>query len=183
MSSPQDKLQAFESARKLAKFLPGLFDALQDWAAIGSLEQATQEAKARLDQAKAEEAALIETRAELDAQAEADCAAKRAAADAALAEARTAAAAIVTQANDKAREIVADAQTQATTIETDLHDSLADRRQALSQAEGSLASVNVAIDSQRAVLFDLGSQIGARQAELTRLTEQHRNFLVSIGAK
>lgn len=150
---------------------------------IASIENAANEARARLDQAKREEVALAETRARLDAAAETDCAAKRAAAETALAEARTAAAAIATRAEDRAREIIADAQAQAAAIETDLHDALADRRKALALAEGSLAAVNVAIDAARATIAELDLQVVGKQLEHTQLVGQHQAFLASIGAK
>ena len=55
MSTPQQKLQAFESVQKFGKMFPGLIEALQEWATIGSLEQATEEAKRQLSDLKREQ--------------------------------------------------------------------------------------------------------------------------------
>jgi chromosome segregation ATPase len=39
MTTAQEKMQAFESAKKLGELLPGLFETLEEWAQIGSVQE------------------------------------------------------------------------------------------------------------------------------------------------
>jgi len=72
MTTAQQKIQAFESAKKFGELFPGLLETLQEWAQIGSIQDVADrqvtESERRLAAAKS---------AEAQAKLERDAAAKR----------------------------------------------------------------------------------------------------------
>jgi chromosome segregation ATPase len=58
MTTAQEKMQAFESYKKLGALVPGLFEALQEWANVGSIQQEAERETAKLAAIKAQAAQL-----------------------------------------------------------------------------------------------------------------------------
>lgn len=79
--TPAEKMQAFESAKKLGRMFPGVMESFQAWAAIGSLEQAAKEAQVRLEALMSERGQIAIDMAKQREQTQADMVAKRLEAD------------------------------------------------------------------------------------------------------
>jgi chromosome segregation ATPase len=73
-TTAQQKIQAFESAKKFGELFPGLLESLQEWATIGSIQDVADrqvaESERRLAAAKSAEA---QAKLERDAAAKRDC--------------------------------------------------------------------------------------------------------------
>lgn len=150
---------------------------------IASIENAADEAQARLDRLRADEAAMLASHASMEEGAKANAKARVVDADAYRTKRWAEADEAVAQATERAAQIVADAQGQATKTEADLEGALADRRAALEAAKTELAGVLVEIGGKRAELAAASEAHQTKQAELAGLAEQHQAFLASIGAK
>lgn len=146
---------------------------------IGSADNATREALARLD--------ALHARIDLEQRAHTDkITSERAAADAALAEINSKSAQIkadadsaagrkLKDANDRAETILADAKAKATKIESDVGLQLADRRKALAEANRQLESAKSEIASAM-------SSLDALKKSHAEVTEQHQSVKAALAA-
>jgi hypothetical protein len=169
MSTSQEKMQAFQSAQKFGRQYPGLLEALQDWAAIGSLDQAAEEATIRLDKLHAEEQALkiaLEARA-----AEADSSAKKLVAEAKadLANKRAIGAALVDEAKSESRRIVDAARVKATQLVKDAENQTAEHHSQLATAKVDLAAILSRIEAKSNELASISAAVDEKCA-------QHEHF-------
>ncbi len=171
MSTPREKMQAFQSAQKFGKQFPGLIDALQEWATIGSLEQAAQETRTRLDRLRGEEDAL---NIALDARStEADATTKKRIADGEreLANKRAIAAALVDEAKLEARCIVDAARTRATELVGDAEAHAAEHQSQLAAAKHDLAGILARIEAKSGELASASAAVDEKQAQHARFSD------------
>jgi uncharacterized coiled-coil protein SlyX len=69
MTTGREKTAAFESLKKIGEMLPGIFEAFQQWAEFGSLQQAAEaDAKQVASQAAAAKSSLGQARLEAEAE-------------------------------------------------------------------------------------------------------------------
>lgn len=169
MSTPQEKMQAFQSAQKFGKQYPGLIEALEEWATIGSLEQAADEVRTRLAALRAEEALLTGL---LDAKAsDAELAAT------ALVEAaqhdwdnkQAIAAALVDEAKLEARCLVEAARAAAGQLVEDAHARAAEHQSLIAAAKRDLTGLTARIEAKTGELAALSAAVEERQAQHERL--------------
>ena len=169
MSTPQEKMQAFRSAQKFGKQYPGLMEALQEWAEIGSLDQAAEESKARLDAMRAEEEAL---RAVRDAKADdAEAAARKITAESEreLAHKRAVATALVEEANLEARCIRDTARVKAAELVREAERQAVEHQALLATAKQDLAGIAARIESRT-------DELSAVSAAVEQMHAQHERF-------
>jgi hypothetical protein len=171
MTTPQEKMQAFQSAQKFGKQYPGLIEALQEWATIGSLDQAADEARTRLEALRAEEQArnsVLEAKtADIDGQAR-----KRIEdAERESAHKRAVAAALVDEAKLEARSIMEAARAQAVHIVEEAHDRTADHELQLAAAKHDLAAIAARIEAKSGELAALSSAVAEKQAQHDRFAD------------
>jgi len=168
MTTPQEKMQAFQSAQKFGKQYPGLLEALQEWATIGSLEQAADETRRRLEALRAEEQAV---KAALEAKAaDVDTRARKLLEDGARESShkRAVAAALVDEAKLEARCIVEAARAKAATIIEETEGRAADHEQQLAAAKLDLAAITARIDAKAGELASLSAAVEEKQAQHDR---------------
>jgi len=171
MSTPQEKMQAFQSAQKFGKQFPGLIDALQEWARIGSLEQAAQETQTKLDRLCAEEHAI---KTALDARsAEADATTRKRTTDGEreLANKRAIAAALVDEAKLEARCIVDAARARATELAGDAEARAAEHQSQLAAAKHDLAGILARIEAKSGELAFVSAAVDEKQAQHARFSD------------
>ena len=66
-TTSDQKMQAFDSAKKFGEMFPGLLETLQEWATIGSMQKAGEEIRTNLEaQAAAAKSALAQAKLELE---------------------------------------------------------------------------------------------------------------------
>jgi chromosome segregation ATPase len=170
MSTPQEKMQAFQSAQKFGKQYPGLLDALQEWATIGSLEQAADEARTRLAALRAEEQALssmLETKA-ADANVAAKALIESAQQDRATKHAI--ATALVDEAKLEARCIIEAARATAAQMEKDAHAQVAELQALIAAAKRDLAGLTERVETKTRELATTSAAVEEKQAQRERLT-------------
>jgi chromosome segregation ATPase len=169
MSTPQEKMQAFRSAQKFGKQYPGLIEALQEWATIGSLDQAAEESKWRLDAMRAEEQALRDA---LDAKAaDAETAVRKTTAESEreLAHRRAVATALVEEANLEARCILDTARVQAAELVREAERQAVEHQAMLASAKQDLAGIAERIESKT-------DELSSVSAAVEQLHAQHERF-------
>lgn len=174
MSTPQEKMQAFQSAQKFGKQYPGLLEALQEWATIGSLDQATEESRRRLDAMRAEEEHL---KTAIGAQmADADAMARKLATDGEreCANRRAIAAALVEEANLEARCILDSARAKAAELLHEAERQAGEHQARLAAAKHELSSMTARIESKSAELSSISSAV-------EQMHVQHERFTRLIG--
>jgi hypothetical protein len=170
-STPQEKMQAFQSAQKFGKQFPGLFEALRDWATIGSLEQAAEETRTRLDALRTEEATL---KAALGARtADADAATRKLVAEREreFASARAIATALIDEAKLEARCLVEAAQARAAELVNDAERRAAEHQALLTSAKHDLAGVLARIEAKSTALASLSAAVEEKQAQHERFAK------------
>jgi hypothetical protein len=168
MTTPQEKMQAFQSAQKFGKQYPGLLEALQEWAAIGSIDQAADEARRRLEALRAEERAVKDA---LEAKAaDVDTRARKLIEDGERESShkRAVAAALVDEARLEARCIVEAARAKAATIIEETEGRAADHEQQLAAAKLDLAATTARIDAKAGELASLSAAVEEKQAQHDR---------------
>jgi hypothetical protein len=171
MSTPQEKMLAFQSAQKFGKQYPGLLDALQEWAAIGSLEQAADEARQRLEAARAEEQALTGALESKVADANATAQRLTAEAERELANRRAIAAALVDEAKLEARCIVDAARTRAAGLIEDAEKGAAECQSRAAAARLELAALSSRIEAKSGELAAISAAVEEKQAQHQRFAE------------
>jgi hypothetical protein len=171
MTTPQEKMQAFQSAQKFGKQYPGLLEALQEWATLGSLEQAADEARSRLEAMRAEEQALKSAREA--AAADIDLKTRQLIEDGERESAhkRAVAAALVDEAKLEARRIVAAARARAASVAEEADGRVADHESRLAAAKTELAALAARIDARSGELASLSAAVDEKQAQHDRFAD------------
>ena len=171
MSTPQEKMQAFRSAQKFGKQFPGLIEALQEWATIGSLEQAAEETRTRLDGLRAEEQAI---KTALDAQsADADATTRKRIADGEreLANKRAIAAALLDDAKLEARCIIDAAGARASELMEDAEARAAEHQSQLAASKLDLAGILARIEAKSAELASVSAAVDEKHSQHMRFSD------------
>ena len=176
------KQQCFADLKRFALTLQGVLAAAQELDAIGSIEQATAEAQARLDALhvsiepvtaqlafqKSEHVAACD---KLKADADQYVAGRKSEGDKLIADAELRAAHIVDGAKTNAEDLIATAEKQA-----------GERAKAIGQSTAELAALKAAISKAKDELDQINSMIPQAHAALATVKESHAAFLSSIGA-
>lgn len=177
------KQQAFSDLQRLGQMLKGVIDVATELDKVGSVEQAGDEAQARLDDLKAQgdqESVLLEKAREKYA---ANCDALKAEADRYSAAKKAEADNLVVGANNKASDIVAAANDKASGI---LDNAGALAAQRIKDIEGSKAE----LDDLHAKIAQAGTDLDEANSKVTKANEalasvkaSHQAFIASIGVQ
>jgi DNA repair exonuclease SbcCD ATPase subunit len=170
MSTPQEKMLAFQSAQKFGKQFPGLLEALAEWANIGSLEQAADETQRRLDAMRAEEETLASALKTKAADADAIASKLAAQSERELANRRAVAAAIVDEANLEARCILDAARVKAAELLQDAERRAAEHQALVAATKQELAKITAAIEAKTGELSSVTAAVVEKHAQHERFT-------------
>jgi hypothetical protein len=171
MGTPQEKMQAFQSAQKFGKQFPGLLEALQEWAAIGSLEQAAEETRKRLDALRVEEQTL---QSALEAKVtDADAAASRAAeqTERELTHRRAAAATLIDEANLEARCILDAARAKAAELIGEAERQAAEHQTQVAAAQHELDGIAARVAAKAGEFSAVAAAVEEKKAQHQRFTQ------------
>jgi chromosome segregation ATPase len=179
MSTPQEKILAFQSAQKFGKQFPGLLEALQEWSTIGSLEQAAEETRKRFDALRSEEQALKSTLDEKVAQAEAAVSNARTQTEREITHRRAAAAALIDEANLEARCILDAACAKATELKREAEHDLAEHQRQVVAAKHELEEIAFRLEAKRGELSSVAAAVEEKQAQYERFS----GLIATLAAK
>jgi hypothetical protein len=170
MSTPQEKMQAFQSAQKFGKQYPGLLEALAEWANIGSLEQAAEEMSRRLDAMRAEERTLESALHAKAADADATASKLAAESERELANRRAVAAALVDEANLEAQCILDAARVKAAELVQEAERRAAEHRALVAAAKQELAQIAAGIEAKADELASVSAAVVEKHVQHERFT-------------
>ena len=170
MTTPQQKQQAFESAKKFGDLFPGLIDVLQEWASVGSIQQATEDAQRKFAAAKSlgdQQALELQMKAERSKQVMDE---ERKAADDAFAARKLQSAREAAQATLQSAKMIDDAKAQILTMSD-----------AVAALKNDHAAVLSKIANAKTELADREARIAAAGAEHERIKANIAELKAKLG--
>jgi hypothetical protein len=182
-TDPNDARRAADDARKFSAQFGGLLKVADALGNVASVEQAAQEAEARLKAVKEAETQAIKDHEETKRKLAADHedALKRANADVAVV--RNRAEEILRGAHDDAKVVAEKAQLAADKTKAAMQahvDTLAERARKVAD---DLAATGNELAAKRKELIEVNKQHDQHKTLLEKLREEHNVFLAKIGAR
>jgi len=175
------KLQVFDDFKKFATMFRGFHDIAEELGKIGSLEQAGDEAKARLDKLRGEEANWHSAADKIVADAKSEADKIKRAADGEAINTRSAAQHTLDDARREAERIVAEGKAKDSKTHLEALGLLEGVKSQHAAALKQLEAVNADHAGKIKELNELQSAVADAKAEHERVIAAHREFLSRVG--